>query len=599
MLIFFVFIKYMKMCRKGCLRLRSNMKTPIYYKIACLFLALLLLTATVATETFASGEFSRQSSCSLQITNEVVNLDETALTQEQLDQGFNFAVTFSDGGTYPYTIGEGEATDLSRGGTLTLRHGQTAMFSGLPVGVLYTVVEMPVVGHTIGSSGHTGNITQEGAVAAFQNRYDGVEKLPGDLLVHNEVVGDTVDMEQTFPFVVVFSDGGSYSYTIDGGEVQTLTSGDIIALGHDETALFQELPEGLAYQVTRAAKENQDYKAGIEEVKGVIKSENVAQAEFYLYPGSDQAKETEQETNVSGSLTIQNQVALQYEGYESLDYVIDTQKEFDYTLTFSDGGAYEYAVDGGEAQMFTSGGRLSLRYGQTARFTDVPPQVTYHIIEDDYSGEGYITSVDEISGRIVARQTVGAVFYNYRMPPANEEVPQNTILTVHKAMEGSVPKEEEVRGYAFSIIIDGESTDFTLKRDEEKTFSIPAGSIFQVVEQDSFLGGGILSKVTNGYGTAIGENLECVMTTTYVGTAHNKEKSGEHTVPGNDTDYSGTGKIDPNDPNGALKTSVKVNPKTADTGSLKIWLGVIVGGGALRLVLRIFGKNSKKKRWFN
>ena len=66
---------------------------------------------------------------------------------------------------------DGNICSVENGGTILLRHGQTAVFDGLPVGTGYSVVEIPVTGYTVVPVGDRGVITEDGASAIFVNYY--------------------------------------------------------------------------------------------------------------------------------------------------------------------------------------------------------------------------------------------------------------------------------------------------------------------------------------------------------------------------------------------------------------------------------------------
>ena len=58
------------------------------------------------------------------------------------DKVFTFAVEFSDGKGYPYSINGGEPVATTGPViTLQLKGGETATFEGIPEGVTYTVKE--------------------------------------------------------------------------------------------------------------------------------------------------------------------------------------------------------------------------------------------------------------------------------------------------------------------------------------------------------------------------------------------------------------------------------------------------------------------------
>ena len=107
----------------------------------------------------------------LSVQKLVENADGSPLTDEQKAQEFVFTVAFSDGGAYSYSIDGGEPQEITSGGALTLKHGQSAVFEQIPVGVTYTVAEQPMPGYAMSGTGHTGTITEAGSAARFTNTY--------------------------------------------------------------------------------------------------------------------------------------------------------------------------------------------------------------------------------------------------------------------------------------------------------------------------------------------------------------------------------------------------------------------------------------------
>ena len=105
---------------------------------------------------------------------------------EDLERTFAFTVTLSDstvGGTEGKAFGD--MTFTKGVAKFTLRDGETATATGLPLGVTYTVTEEAVEAFTTESTGANGKITNEGARAVFTNtRKTGSLIIPGssDLL---------------------------------------------------------------------------------------------------------------------------------------------------------------------------------------------------------------------------------------------------------------------------------------------------------------------------------------------------------------------------------------------------------------------------------
>ena len=113
------------------------------------------------------------------------------------DQEFTFTVDFNGKdvlkGEFPYTVsgsetGNGNVTD---GATITLKAGETATITGLPVGTTYTVTETEIpTGFEAEQESINGTISGEGNNAEFTNKYSvGPLILPGEtyLTVKKEI----------------------------------------------------------------------------------------------------------------------------------------------------------------------------------------------------------------------------------------------------------------------------------------------------------------------------------------------------------------------------------------------------------------------------
>jgi len=86
---------------------------------------------------------------------------------------FPFKVEFSTGGSYTCTITEKTRSvrtiTVKSGDTIELKHGDTAVISGLVAGTSYTVTETNTKNYKMTSSGATGTIAESGSTAAFTN----------------------------------------------------------------------------------------------------------------------------------------------------------------------------------------------------------------------------------------------------------------------------------------------------------------------------------------------------------------------------------------------------------------------------------------------
>ena len=429
----------------------------------------------------------------LSVQKLVENADGSPLTDEQKAQEFVFTVTFSGGGAYSYSIDGGEPQEIASGGTLKLKHGQSAVFEQIPVGVTYTVAEQPMPGYAVTGTGHTGTITEAGSAARFTNTY--TPSQTGSLTVSKEVRGGGADLQNEFIFTAVIN-----------GRTETFV------LKHGESKTFSDLPVGTTYTITETDCTAEGYAATVREYTGQITGSEELRLPFVNVC---------QPPTELGSLTVSKEVVGQ---------TPDLNKEFAFVVTFSDGGTYSYSIDGDEPQELTSGGVLKLKAGQQAVFEGLPDDITYTVKETDTAG--YLPAIEEISGKVVGGENAFAAFQN-RVP----EVPEQPVtLIITKKLAGEYPKADENKDFHFTLTIDGTETQFTLKSGESKEFEIPAGARYEVREDD-YSSDGYALTLENGYGTAIsGQTVTVTAANTYTGEVQTEiegEKTwelGGHTV---------------------------------------------------------------------
>lgn len=166
------------------------------------------------------------------------------------DKDWSFTVTLSDesiDGAY----GEMEFEDGVA--KFTLKHGESRVATGLPVGVAYEVTEAEADkdGYATTSTGGSGTITEGGASAAFVNSKDGTVPGPktGNLTVSKTVAGNAGDKTKDWTFTVALSDK-----TIDGvyGEMEFTDGVATFTLKHGGSKTAVGLPVGVTYKVVEA-----------------------------------------------------------------------------------------------------------------------------------------------------------------------------------------------------------------------------------------------------------------------------------------------------------------------------------------------------------
>ncbi|MBC8545257.1 DUF7601 domain-containing protein, partial [Bianquea renquensis] len=437
------------------------------------------------TETVVVTVYNIRLQGALTIEKTVRNADDSPLTDEQKAQEFVFTVAFSGGGAYSYSIDGGEPQEFTSGGALTLKHGQSAVFEQIPVGVTYTVTEQPMPGYAMSGTGHTGTITEAGSAARFTNTY--TPSQTGSLTVSKQVVGDGADLQKEFTFTAVIN-----------GETE------IFVLKHGESKTFSDLPVGTTYTITETDCTAQGYAATVREYTGQITGNETIMLPFInVY----------QTPTESGSLAVSKEVV----GDNA-----EPEKEFTFEVTFSDGGTYSYSIDGGEPQELTSGSVLKLKAGQQAVFEGLPDDITYTVKETDTAG--YLPAIEEISGKIVGGENALALFQN-RVPEVPEQ-PATLIIT--KKLAGEYPEADENKGFHFTLTIDGTETQFTLKSGESQEFELPTGARYEVREDD-YSSDGYALTMENGAGTALsGQTITVTAANTYTGEVQT-EIEGEKT----------------------------------------------------------------------
>jgi len=483
----------------------------------------------------------------LTITKTVENLDGSPLAPAQKDQKFTFTVTFSDGGTYNCTVlDEGGAIvgteTLASGGTLELKHGERAIFEGLPAGVMYVVTEAPVDGYAIRSNGHTGHITEDGVTAEFRNLYrKGILEITKTIVNEDGSELTPEQLAQGFTFLVTFSDSGTYPYAVldAGGAVTgtgTLPSGGTITLKHGQRAIFTALPDGVTYTVTETP-----IPAGCRPVHntfaGVLVGGFTAHADFENRFGD--------EPDAPGGLIVEKAI----ENYDGAD-LTDEQKAlgFEFTVVFADGGAYPYTITDAAGNAvstgtLSSGGAVKLCHGWKLTFPDLPRDLGCIVTETDCLGCRPLLwqAVGEIQGGVTAK----LLFRNVSPEP------ETGTLTLTKTVAGAGDPDKE---FVFTVVFfdtvshsytiyDAAGTvqgtgaiagsgDLALRHGWQVVFpGLPEGVTYVITER-SYAAEGCILTMTGGTGTITGGDLAAEAVNTYPKTLIEGVKSwdlGSHT----------------------------------------------------------------------
>lgn len=193
----------------------------------------------------------------------------------------------------------------------------------------------------------------------------------------------------------------------------------------------------------------------------------------------------------------------------------DLDKEFEFTIKFSDGKSYSYRLNGKGKQIDLKDGKFYLKHGETAVFDDLPAGVFYEVTETPDAE--YITKSKGNQGTIQLDSMSKAEFINTYIEEPPEEKP--IIITVEKIVKGEIPVSEKDREFWFTFTKnDEEPIRFSLKAGEKKTFTVKVGDTYSITEDDPFQFNYIQTSSVNGSGTAIGQEIKVTFINTYIGT---------------------------------------------------------------------------------
>jgi len=288
--------------------------------------------------------------------------------------------------------------------TFTLRHGQSRTFNDIPIGTNYTVTEIEIAGWIAIPRQYSGTILIPGVTITlpFVNHYEGDDPPdePGNLEITKTVIG--TNSEQEFSFTITFSGEGAPN------SPQTFT------LRHGEIKRFEDIPAGVTFIVTET--DSGDYLPDFTSASGVIAAGQTSSVHFInRKPG------TGDDLYITVTKIVQ--------GNPPLD---QSEKLFYFTLKIND-TEHEF----------------ELRAGETSEQFPVQTGDVFHLVEDDYTADGYMQSgvvngsgtVGNVSIQVIQDNTyVGPELIDIEgektwQAPANAQLPASVTI---RLMNGNV-----------------------------------------------------------------------------------------------------------------------------------------------------------------
>ena len=368
------------------------------------------------------------------------------LTAKDHQQAFVFTVTLTDADgqpltdSYPYTAASSGGT-IANGGTISLKGGESATITGLPVGTQYTVTENKVDGwETAPANGASGEISKETpGSASFTNTKTTVppeEPKTGSFSISKTIKGENLtaeDHQQAFVFTVTLTDADgqpltdSYPYTAasSGG---TIANGGTISLKGGESATITGLPVGTQYTVTENKVDGWE-TAPANGASGEISEETPGSASF-----TNTKTAVPPEEPKTGRLTVSKIVA----GVGVTEE--DRARDFTFTLLLKDAegeglsGSYPYTVSESgaaghaadtEQKFISSGDTFTLRHNQSITISELPEGAQFEVTEMAVDGWHVTRQDGRVASVIAVDETALATFTNVKETPPGTPPPEN------------------------------------------------------------------------------------------------------------------------------------------------------------------------------
>ncbi|MBR4036525.1 MAG: VWA domain-containing protein [Oscillospiraceae bacterium] len=283
----------------------------------------------------------------LSLTKEVV--DATKYSSFVNGKTFTFTVTINELPVGTAIAIDGSTNTFSNGGTITLTHGQTVKFTGLPVGATYSIVETKHAQFDFVTDGKaSGTLTVAGNSETIQNKIS-----VGDLTVKKQVVvpnDNIIVPTEAFDFTVKDENGD----TVKNGTFQ---------LADDGTYTIPGLTIG-KYTVTETV--NAKYTTTVDGVE-----KNAITVDVTPDGKTVEFTNTLKSVGLEITKTVEAPTGITHPDFE---FAIEVPGVVNIN-------ALKYTVDGVEKQV--SNGKITLAAGKTAVFTGLPAGAKVTITETE------------------------------------------------------------------------------------------------------------------------------------------------------------------------------------------------------------------------
>lgn len=228
------------------------------------------------------------------ITNTAVSTGAIKVTKTvegenaETDKAFKFNITIQKDGQPVTGVYNLDSKSGTRTGTIAfdengkasfeLKHNESIVISGLPIGASYEIAENLYKYYTASDEGKYSGVIPEGTAEV---NVVNTHKEMYNISVTKTVKGNQGNKTKEFDFVLKLTVGDGiglpaaieYKKGKESGKID-LTNGEVVfKLAHGEEITFKDLPAGIGYEVTESGAENDGYTVSSENASGVVKAD--------------------------------------------------------------------------------------------------------------------------------------------------------------------------------------------------------------------------------------------------------------------------------------------------------------------------------------
>ena len=228
------------------------------------------------------------------VTNTAVSTGAIKVTKAvegekaETDKAFKFNITLQKDdqpvtGVYNLDSKAGTKTgtivfDENGKASFELKHNESIVISGLPIGTSYEIAENPYKYYTASDEGKYSGVIPEGTAEV---NVVNTHKEMYSISVTKTVKGNQGDKTKEFDFVLKLTAGDGidlpaaveYKKGKENGKIDLTNSEAEFKLAHGEEITFKDLPAGIGYEVTESGAENDGYTVSSENASGVVKAD--------------------------------------------------------------------------------------------------------------------------------------------------------------------------------------------------------------------------------------------------------------------------------------------------------------------------------------